>query len=113
MSEGSLIDNKLIDELRDLMGEDFIGELVDTYCEETPQLLVQLRLALAAGDAITFRRASHSIKSSSASLGATGLAELARELEALGKEERISGSESALDYLEAEYQKVQQVLKAL
>ena len=113
MNDNILIDMNTIDELRDMMGDEFIGELVETYCEETPQLLEQLRQALQAEDAVTFRRAAHSIKSSSASLGVMGLADLARDLEALGKEEQIAGSEPALERLESLYQQVQLALKAL
>ena len=52
------------------MGAEFIGELIDTYCQETPQLIAALQQALAQGDAPAFQRAAHSIKSTSASLGA-------------------------------------------
>ena len=113
MNDEPVVDKNTIQELSDLMGEEFIGELVDTFCEETPQLIIQLRNALSNGDTAAYRRFAHSIKSSSASLGALPLAALARELEILGKEERISDTEAAIGQLEAAYQQAEQALKAL
>lgn len=113
MSDEPVVDRNTIEELSNLMGEEFIGELVETFCEETPQLMVQLRQSMDDGDAAAFRRFAHSIKSSSASLGALKLAAMARELEILGKEEHISGTEAALVQLEAAYHQAEQVLKAL
>jgi len=113
MGDEPVVDSHVIAELSELMGEEFIVELVDTFCEEVPQLLLQLRQSQVDGDAAVFRRCAHSIKSSSASLGAMQLAALAKDLEALGKEERISGTEAALDELEVAYQQAELSLKAL
>ena len=52
------------------MGADFIAELVQAYFDETPQLLSNLQEALARQDCEAFRRAAHSIKSTSNSFGA-------------------------------------------
>ena len=70
MPTTDIIDLPTFNDLKELMGADFIGELIDTYIEETAGVIGQLRQALAAGDADAFRRLAHSIKSSSASLGA-------------------------------------------
>ena len=52
-----------------------------TFLEEAPAMLAELRDALAAGDADTFRRAAHSLKSNSHTFGALALGALARDLE--------------------------------
>ena len=77
----ALIDPHTFDELQANAGADFVIELVDTFAEEAPGLLAELRSALAAGAAERFRRAAHSLKSNSSTFGATGLADLARTLE--------------------------------
>lgn len=77
----AVIDPHTFDELQANAGADFVAELVDTFAEEAPLLLAEMRAALAAGAAERFRRAAHSLKSNSSTFGATGLAATARELE--------------------------------
>ena len=85
MNAQGLSIKQLYNDLKDVMGADFIVELIDTYTIETEGLITQLRGALDAGDAATFGRLAHSIKSSSASLGALAFSQQARELEMMGK----------------------------
>ena len=75
------IDRTVFDELKDTAGADFVAELVDAFLDEAPQMLAELRAALAAGSADRFRRTAHSLKSNAQTFGATALAALARELE--------------------------------
>ena len=76
-----MIDTQTFAELQDNAGSDFVVELVDTFAEEAPLLLAELRSSFASGAADTFRRAAHSLKSNSSTFGASALAELARTLE--------------------------------
>lgn len=99
----SAIDTATLAQLKADLGEDFIAELVETYCSETPQLIEHLQEALEAQDSETFRRLAHSIKSSSASLGAMQLSELARQLEMLGKSGDLAQAAGQLELLQAEY----------
>ena len=68
-------------ELQDATGAEFVAELVDTFLQEAPAMLDDLRHALAARDADTFRRAAHSLKSNGNTFGALALGALARDLE--------------------------------
>ncbi len=111
MSIEVVIDPKTYDELVETVGSDFIGELVATYLEETPELLAQLHDAWQRRDVETFRRAAHSIKSSSASLGALRLAEQARALELLGQQGQLDGVEGDLAALDAAYSRSAQAFK--
>jgi histidine phosphotransfer protein HptB len=108
----SVIELKTFYELKDAMGGGFIGELIDTYCDETPQLIPQLKQSLAKGDAEAFRRAAHSIKSSSASFGALEFSAQAKELEMIGKAGDLSAA-SKVDSLANEYIQVAQTLQEL
>ena len=74
----AVIDPHTFDELQANAGADFVLELVDTFAEEAQRLLAELRNALAAGAAESFRRAAHSLKSNSNTFGATRLAVLLR-----------------------------------
>jgi HPt (histidine-containing phosphotransfer) domain-containing protein len=108
-----IIDNETIASLIGLTGEDFLQELVEAYLEDSPHLFNQMRAALSDGNAELFRRSAHSLKTSSASLGALQFSEKARELEMLGKSNRLAGAESGVDALEQDYQKVAVALKDL
>jgi HPt (histidine-containing phosphotransfer) domain-containing protein len=78
-------------------------ELLNSYLEDAPQLIQQMRDGLAAGDVETVRRAAHSLKSNSASFGANRLAGAARELEMIAKGGTLEGAASKLAGIEAEY----------
>ncbi len=106
-----IIDSVTYESLVEAMGADFIGELIDTYVEETPTLLSTAQRAVAEGDADALRRAAHSIKSSSASFGALAFSALAREIEMLGKEAKLSEAGPKLERLIADYALVEQALR--
>ena len=105
----SPIDIATFDELRHTAGADFVVELVDTFLEEAPQMLAELRQTLAAEQADAFRRAAHSLKSNSHTFGATALGAQARELELGG----MPAGAAALDALDAEYARAAAALKDL
>ena len=106
------IDLAVLRDLQSDAGAQFVSELLDTFFEEAPTLLAELRAARAAGDANRFRRAAHSIKSNSLTFGATALAELARGLE-LGGLLAEDRAVSALDALDAAYARAARALKDL
>ena len=94
MNAEPVIDALTFAELKTTVGADFIGELIDAYLDDTPRLINELTESLAQQDATKFSRTAHSIKSSSASLGALPLSLLAKELELMGKQGNLSGAES-------------------
>jgi HPt (histidine-containing phosphotransfer) domain-containing protein len=98
-----VIDRETYDQLKSMAGEDFIGELIDAYLDDSPQLITAMRESLKSSDADVFRRSAHSLKSNSASLGAINLAALARELEMMGKAGDLTGAQPVLDQLILEY----------
>lgn len=99
MRDGPIIDVAVFAELQAAAGHAFIIELVQTFSEEAPTLLVELRRAQQAGAADRFRRAAHSLKSNCNTFGATRLAELARSLEL----NAMPADTAALELLEAEF----------
>lgn len=103
------IDRAVFAELQASAGADFVAELVQTFAEEGPQLLDELRAALAAGAADRFRRAAHSLKSNGHTFGATRLAELARALELGG----LPADAAAVEALAAEFAATLPTLRTL
>ena len=112
MSE-SVIDRATFDGLQQAVGADYVPELVNAFLEEAPTLIAQLRPALIAGDMETFRRAAHSIKSNAATFGATRLFELAKELEAIARENRLGEVGNKLEVLEEAFGHAAEALKEL
>ena len=75
------IDLDVLNELKDATGAEFAAELVNTFLDEAPGMMTELKTALANGDAEGYRRAAHSLKSNASTFGATLLSEKAREIE--------------------------------
>lgn len=108
-----VIDRAVFDNLKEMMGADYIVELVNAFLEEAPTLIAQLRPALEAKDADTFRRAAHSVKSNASTFGATNLFEQARELEFMARENRLGEVGNRIEILEETYRRAAGVLKDL
>jgi HPt (histidine-containing phosphotransfer) domain-containing protein len=112
MSE-SVIDLATFNSLKEIGGAEFIKELIDTFLDDAPTMFEQMQTALAALDADSFRRAAHSLKSNANTFGATQLAVLAKELEFIGRDNKLNTVGTKLDSLSAEYAKVESVLKGM
>lgn len=98
----------------DLIGADdpeLLKELSDTYQAGAKELTKELQMAISHNDPTRLERAAHSLKSSSASLGATTLAELCRQLEHQGRAGKLTDEvASKVQRALAEYHKVTQAL---
>ena len=95
------------------MGAAFVGQLVDTFVEDAQELIATLRRALVEMDLDAFRRAAHSLKSNSETLGAVGLAVRARELEAMARAGSLEGAGDRIEPLVSRYEIVAQSLGEL
>ena len=104
-----LIDRTVFAELQRNAGADFVAELIDTFCEEAPPMLAELRAALAARSADRFRRAAHLLKTNAHTFGAMALGAKARELELGG----LPADAAGIDGLEATYVEAVAALKEL
>ncbi len=112
-TELAVINTEALEEILKMGGEDgatFVVELIDCYLDDSPLLLQQIRDAIVQGDAKTLQRLVHSWKSSSASLGATVLSNLCRELEAIAAS-GITDVSERVSQLEAEYHRVEAALQ--
>jgi len=76
------LDDQMLENLRDL---DALVELLELYLSEVPSLVEGISEAIAKGDAPALRESAHSLKSTSAAIGAMTLSTLAKELETIGK----------------------------
>ena len=103
------IDPTVFAELQANAGADFVVELVQTFFEEAPPMIAELRAAQAAGAAERFRRAAHSLKTNANTFGASALGTEARELELGG----LPAGAGPIDALQAQYDTAVVALKAL
>ena len=81
-------------------GVDGVKSLAEIFLQECQQLAREIRQGISTRDAKLLRRAAHTLKSSAEIFAAQQLASIARELEQLGRSERIDEAESHLLALE-------------
>ncbi len=113
-SPRSPIDPTVLDRYRAMMGDDareFVAELIGIFLEDTPGLIVNMREAVVRGDADGLRRSAHTLKGSSASVGAMGLSALCQELQAMAEAEALEGALQKVSQVEAEYERVKVALE--
>ncbi len=110
------VDPKALAIIRDLQREgmpNVLCRMVRLYLDHTPELLKKMRAAIDSKDAQAMYLAAHNIKSSSAFLGVSGMAELCKEVEALGRAGTVDGAVDRLKEMEAEYARAAQALEKL
>jgi signal transduction histidine kinase/CheY-like chemotaxis protein/HPt (histidine-containing phosphotransfer) domain-containing protein len=93
-------------------GPNLLDKVIALYMDSSQSLLEKVRDGLAAGDARTLSEAAHALKSSSANVGATSLAEIARQLEASGREADLSRAQLLAERLFHEHRRVVEALSA-
>ncbi|WP_345793287.1 response regulator [Thauera sp. JM12B12] len=92
-AQTTAIDLRFLDQFRELDpdgGLALASRVMKVYLESSNEVARQIEAALDSGDAEGLRRAAHSLKSSSANVGAMSLAGLLKELEGLGKDGRLA-----------------------
>ena len=90
--------------------KEFLLETIDDYLEQTPQFLQNIHFALNQGHFKTLRRLAHTLSSSSATLGASNLADLCMELEMIVVSEMWDDLTEQIALIEVEFDKVKTAL---
>jgi len=104
------IDEKVYQQFVAMVGPTVL-ELLDIFLANTPSDFAAMRQAIAANDACTLTRLAHTLKSSSAQLGATTLSALCRKLEKTARAGTLEGTADLLAQLEAEYELVKELFE--
>ncbi len=108
--DSEVLDAATLKDLMEIMGDDF-KDLVVVYLEDSPKALAKLTDA-AENDSISgFIEPSHSLKSTSANLGALRLAEMARSLEEDARVEKVDSPVARVNKIMAEYKLVAAALE--
>jgi CheY-like chemotaxis protein/HPt (histidine-containing phosphotransfer) domain-containing protein len=106
---------KTLDTIRALGGDgrpDILGRAVESYFSHSPSVLASLRNAVSQADVEGIRSAAHSLKSSSANLGAERTAALSKDLEVLARAGSTEGAEQLLESIVVEYESAREALAA-
>jgi HPt (histidine-containing phosphotransfer) domain-containing protein len=111
--EPQVVDERILAELMASTGDDigFVRELIQTYLADTPMQFEAMTAAVAADDAASLVRPAHTLKSSSATVGAMRLSAIARELEMAGRSGSLGAeTQAGLDAARAEWQAAAEAL---
>ena len=103
-----------MDDLRSLDSDGsngFLKEMINIYLEESPRLISEMKAALKENQVENFTRAAHTLKSSSANLGAMALSEMCKELEMMGKSGNMSRASEKAAIVAQEFEKVKKALE--
>lgn len=112
---GNALDRSVLASLRELQDDgdpDIVAEVGGLFLEHSPQKIAAILKAVENGDAKGLQTAAHSLKSSSAYVGAMRLSELSRELEMMGRFQVMDGAEEKAERLNREYKQVMMELDA-
>jgi HPt (histidine-containing phosphotransfer) domain-containing protein len=112
----ALIDLAAIEVIRDMERRGatrLLERLVSTYVSTAARLVAQAAYALRAGDAMSLQHAAHTLKSSSANLGAIGLSRRFGDLERHARSGALDEARGMWPATQAEYEQVVQALKEI
>ncbi len=109
------IDRKVLDNIRALQtegAEDILTRIITLFLEGMPNQLKKLDQALRANDVNTVHSIAHTLKSSSANLGALKLSVMFKDLEERSRKNVLLETTGLFEQVENEFQKTQKLLKA-
>jgi HPt (histidine-containing phosphotransfer) domain-containing protein len=90
-----------------------LERLISTYLDSARKLVADAERALQADDANALRQASHTLKSSSANLGASELSARSAELESLARAGRVADARAQWPAVRSEFERAVRALDRL
>ena len=111
---GDALDRRVLDELREIQSAEdphFLARVMNLYLTESPKLMEQLNQGVTAADAAEIVRAAHSLKSSSASIGAVAMGVLCAEMVAAGRAGKVSNAREMYEQVAPEHARVLSALR--
>ena len=98
-------DQNALNQYIDLLGDEgveFIVDIIDAFLEDAPKNWKQIQDSMAEKDHVTFRRASHTLKTGCATVGAKTLSEKFLAMEQAGADNNILSVQSILGQCKTE-----------
>ena len=109
------IDEAVLNNLAQLQREgrpDIVNRVITLFLESAPALLRDLQEGAAKADTAVLHRASHTLKSASANVGAALLSAHCRELEAMARTGSVPDAGARVETIAEDYQQAQAALTA-
>jgi len=109
-----VIDSAALEAIRSLQSDAaprLLAQVVQMYLDSTPALIEQLQIGMDGSDYETVRTAAHSLKSSSANLGAKTLADLCRRVEMAARAGSMGPEVPGMHMIEQEFSAVRRALE--
>ena len=109
------IDDAVLDALAQLQREgrpDIVNRVITLFLESAPALLTDLEEGVASGDLALLHRASHTLKSASANVGAALLSAHCKELETMARAGSVPDARSRVATIVEDYRRAQAALTA-
>ena len=103
----------MLDELRELLGTGGVAQIVAMYLADAPRLVAQLQRASHAGDLPSLRSVAHTLKSSSANVGAMALSEACKTLEHGIRDGTVTQPHPYVSRITEEYARLEPALRVL
>jgi len=107
-NEKMIINSSALDQYIELFGSEegaeFIIEIIDTFIVDAPKNISLLFRSMTENDFVTFQRAAHTLKTGSAIVGATMLAENFLNLEEAGAEGNLTSKGSLVEKCKSDFQ---------
>lgn len=97
-----VLDREVLDELRAVIGDTAI-QIISVFLEDAPALVQQLQQAAQGGDEARLQAVAHSLKSSSANVGALSLSAVAQRIEHEARSGSLQRPAVAVALLVAEF----------
>ncbi len=101
-----------LEAVRDMFGENF-AELVLLYQNDSPPRIAALHKAHESGDTAQAAKVAHAFSGSSASIGASGLSALCKDLESRAKAGTLEDFGKRMALIEAEYRRISGKLQTM
>ncbi|MFQ5544043.1 MAG: response regulator [Nitrospiria bacterium] len=95
-----------ISQLQRTGGENIVRKVIKLYLTSSSKLVQEIQDAISRNEEKALKEAAHSLKSSSATLGATRLSNLCRDLEYLDWEKKSTSVMNLMDQTEESYKEV-------
>ena len=110
-----VIDRQVLEQLRKVITNgkpELLTRVVKLYLTESPKLIQRLKQAAGAADAPAIANSAHSLKSSSANVGAMALSRYCADIEASARRADTEEARRILARIESEHDSVQNALAA-
>lgn len=111
-----VLDPRIIQDLRELGGADdpeLLNELVGLFLADAPARIRDIENGITSGDVKTVERAAHTLKSSSANIGAMSLSAICRQIEDAARTSKLGDVRPLLASVGPTYDRVALALKQL